>query len=298
MFHYSAYNLAISSDIPLPELPSAPAGNGVAVRLAEAAESVEPRPIDWSESPVHEARFHFSQVARFTVRGGSEVLITPDPRGDASLFRLYVQGMMLASVLYQRGCFVLHASVIEVDGAAIAIMGPIGAGKSTFASAFHARGHRILADDNAALELDGSELPVVRPAFPSLKVYPEVARSLGHDGRFLQPMHSSQIKQALSVADAFSPAPLPLATMYVLDREAPPGVSPVSPIEAITELIRQSVPTRWSVSGTPCHLKMCAALARRVPIFRVRTFTELSEIPIIAEQMERHALRPAALCTA
>jgi len=298
MFYYSAYNFTITSDIPLPELPCASSGEDLRISLAPAAPApVPPRSIDWHESPAHEAFFYFPRVAQFQIRDGSEIGITPDPNADPSIFHLYIQGMMLASALHQRGYFVLHASVIDVEGPAIAIMGPIGAGKSTFASAFHARGYRILADDNAAIDLEET-VPRVLPAFPSLKVYPEVAGSLGHSSLSLRRMHQSQIKQALSVAGAFSTQPLPLAIIYLLDRDAAPGIARVSPIDAITELIRHSVPTRWGVAGNPRHLKMCASLARRVPIFRVRTFTELAEIPAIAAQMERHSSKTEPVCTA
>ncbi|HLK51575.1 MAG TPA: hypothetical protein VKT49_25720 [Bryobacteraceae bacterium] len=286
MFHYSAYNLAIASEIRLPELPLGPPGDDLQLRLAAAEGPVEPQPIQWRE-PVGEAFFSFPRVGRFLVRAGREVIITPDPDSDPTLFPLYVQGMMLASALYQRGLFVLHASVIDFDGSAVALMGPIGAGKSTFASAFHARGHRLLADDNAALASDHGVLQVL-PAFPSLKVYPEVARSLGHRSLTLKPMHHSQIKQAQSVAHAFSRTPRPLQAIYVLDREAPPAISGLTPIESITELIRHSVPTRWAVKGSPCHLKMCASMAQRIPMFRVRTFQDIAEIGPIAAQIERH----------
>ncbi len=291
MFHYSAYNLAIASEIRLPELPVGLAQEGLNIRLAAAKEPIEARPIDWRETPVKEAHFQFGGVAQFLVRDGREVIITPDPGADQSIFRLYVQGMMLASALYQRGYFVLHSSVIDIEGSGVALMGPIGAGKSTFASALHARGHRILADDNAALEMNGAG-PRVLPAFPSLKVYPKVAESLGHRRLALTPMHHTQAKHALSVADAFCDVPRPLEAIYVLDREASPEIARLSPIESITELIRHSVPTRWGVKGNPCHLKMCGRLAQQVPMFRIRTFTELSEIASIAERIENHtALR-------
>ena len=286
MFHYSAFNLAIASEIRLPELPSGPPGADLQIRLAPTDGPVEPQPIQWRES-IAEVSFSFPRVGRFLVRAGREVTITPDPDSDPAIFPLYVQGMMLASALYQRGLFVLHASVIDFNGSAVALMGPIGAGKSTFASAFHARGHGLLADDNAALAIDRSVLQVL-PAFPSLKVYPEVARSLGHRALTLTPMHHSQVKQAQSVTSAFSRSPRPLQAICVLDRDAPPTISSLAPIESITELIRHSVPTRWGVSGSPCHLKMCASLAQRIPIFRVRTFHEIAEIAQIAEQIEHH----------
>jgi hypothetical protein len=290
MFHYSAYNLSIRSEIYLPELPPASPANGLEARLAPADGDIKPRAIEWWEEPGRDACFSFPGVGRFFVRAGSEIIITPDSQADHSIFHLYVQGMMIASALYQRDYFVLHASVIDLYGRAIALMGPIGAGKSTFASTFLARGHGILADDNAALESATGTLRVL-PAFPSLKVYPEVARSLGHSDLVLKPMHPSQAKQAQPLNGGFSLSPLPLAAIYVLDREADRTVSELSTVESMTELIRHSVPTRWGVSGNARHLKMCASLAREVRIFRVRTFSALSEIAGIADRIELHANR-------
>ena len=201
---------------------------------------------------------------------------------------------MLASVMYQRGYFVLHASVVRVDGQAIAFMGPIGAGKSTFASALRARGHHILADDNAAIALNGA-VPQVLPAFPNLKIYPDVAASLGYGMAELRPMHCSQVKQAQSVANGFWKTQLPLRCIYVLDRDACSPISPPLPFVAtMTELIRHSVPTRWSVPGNAGHLKTCAQLARAIPVFTLRTFSCLEDIPRIANAVEQHATRPAA----
>ncbi len=289
VFHYAAYNLGIRSEIPLPELAPAGAGNDFEIRLVQPDGLIEERRIEWSDGPPCEARFSYPGVARFIVREGQEIGIAPDPRGDPAIYRLYVQGMMLAAALYQRGYFVLHASVVDLRGRAIAFMGHVGAGKSTFASAFRARGFKILADDNAAIQLEGPP-PLVMPAFPSLKVYPEVARSLGFEPSLLQPMHRSQIKEAQSVRDAFSSAPLPLDAIYLLDREADEG-SPqrISAVEVMTELIRHSVPTRWSVHGSARHLRFCALLAKMTPVFRVRTFQRLEEIQPIAGRIEKHA---------
>ena len=293
VFQYAAYNLGIRSDIPLPEL--APGGGreeDLEIRLDPPDGAIEKRGIEWKDGPPGEACFSYPRVARFVVRGGREVRITPDPRGDPAIYRLYVQGMMLAAALYQRGYFVLHSSVVNLGGRAIAFMGRVGAGKSTFAAAFRARGHKMVADDNAALELDGPRPPRVLPAFPSLKVYPEVARSLGFERDSLQPMHRSQIKEAQSVREAFSSAPLPLDGIYLLDREADDGPPrPILAIESITELIRHSVPTRWSVRGDARHLRLCARLAKTMPVFRVRTFQTLDEIQPIAAAIEKHAAR-------
>ncbi len=278
-FHYAAYHLAIRSEIALPELAESSHGGDFEIRLAPSAEPVERRAIDWREEPA-EARFDYPGLARFTLRAGREMLIAPDPRGDATLLHLYVEGMMLAAALYQRGRFVLHASVVDLGGRAIAFMGLVGAGKSTLAAAFHSKGYRILADDNAVLDLDAGP-PRVLPAFPSLKIYPAVARSLGMDAGSLRPMHASQVKQAHRLAAGFSAAPLPLAAVYVLDRAAQRPPQRMSPVAGLTEIIRHSVPTRWAVAGNARHLRLCARLAGMVPIFHTRTFRELDQIPEI-----------------
>jgi hypothetical protein len=285
-FRCGAYDLVIRSEIALPELPEAGGACDFEIRLAPPA-AVDSRSIEWREEPA-EAVFDYPQLARFTVRAGRELVITPDPRGDPTIFHLYVQGMMLAAAVYQRGRFVLHASVVEVGDQAIAFTGVVGAGKSTFATAFLALGHRILADDNAAIDLEGESARVL-PAFPNLKIYPEVARSLGVDAGALRPMHASQVKQAHAVGGGFSAAPLPLAGIYVLDRAAEGGPRRLPAIASVTELIRHSVPTRWGVAGSASHLRMCARLARLVPLYRVGTFRDLSQIRDIAGEVERHA---------
>jgi hypothetical protein len=293
MHYYFAYNLRIQSEIILPELPTGAAGADLAITVERPGCPIETRSIEFSETGGNVAVFSFPGVARFTMRGGCELKITPDPRADESIFGLYVQGMMLASAMQQRGFFVLHASVVRVGEQAVAFMGPIGAGKSTLASAFKARGHRILADDNAAIDL-ARRPPEVLPAFPNLKIYPEVAESLGYRRFTLRPMHASQMKQAQPVTGGFWPTPLPLGCVYLLDREAHPSVgSSLPPVQAIMELVRHSVPTRWAVAGNGRHLQMCGQLAKTVPIFPVRTFTSLEEIPGIAEVIEQHALRLA-----
>jgi hypothetical protein len=291
MYYYLAYNLHIQSEIALPELPPAPPGSDLTITVAPPQSVPESRSIEFVDAAGTEAVFSFPGVARFTMRAGSQLVITPDLQADESIFGLFVQGMILACALHQRGFFVLHASVVSLAGRAVAFMGPTGAGKSTFASALCSRGHGILADDNAAIDL-AAPAPGVLPAFPNLKIYPDVAASLGYRRSALRPMHVSQVKQAQPVASGFWPTPLPLSCIYLLDRDAAPSISDrLPPVQAITELIRHSAPTRWGVPGDARHLQMCAQLARIIPIFPVRTFAALEEIPRIANDIEEHALR-------
>ncbi|HLK67786.1 MAG TPA: hypothetical protein VKU19_30350 [Bryobacteraceae bacterium] len=286
MFCYSAYNLGIGSEIALSELPLGDSGRDVEVTLMPPGGVVNNRSIQWDDGPPFHAHFAFPKAGKFVVREGRRILITPEPDVDPEYLRMYVQGMMLAAVLHQRGLFVLHSSVVNLNGRAIALIGPVGAGKSSMASAFYARGCPVIADDNAAIEWTGNS-PLVLSAFPVLKVYPDVAASLGHDREALSVIHATQRKQAQEVRRSFSTAPVALAGICVLDREAPSdAMQRLSPVESITELIRHSVPARWGVKANGEHLRMCGRLAATVPMYRIRTFTDLNEIPRMVAQIE------------
>lgn len=287
VLYYSAYSLRIGSEIPLLELPPAEGGGDVDIRLRPAKPLGGGQSIDWKSGPRSQARFCYPRAGKFQVSDGRQVIVTPEPGAESSLLRLYVQGMMLAALLHQRGRFVLHSSIVSRDGRAIAFLGPVGIGKSTIASGMHARGFAVVADDNAAIDMQASP-PAVLPGFPSLKVYPDIAAALGYDRTSLRPMHDSQIKHAQPVTNGFSDAPVALDTIYVLDREAGPEISRLSSVETVTELIRHSVPTRWGVTGDGAHLKMCTTLASRVPAFRARTFAALNEIRDVLDRIQGH----------
>jgi hypothetical protein len=297
-YRYRAYGLAIRSRIPLPEFCSVKTGPpfmaDVSVIIGNGddwIQDVRERESFWSVLP-HEARFWFHGVGGFLVRDGAVIVVTPEPDVDDALLRLYIEGMMMACVLQQRGYYVLHASVIQIEDHAIAFLGHVGAGKSTLAAALHARGHAVVSDDNAAIDLATDDL-LVTPAFPSVKVYPAIAASLGYEEHSLRVMHTSQVKRAGSVSRAFPKEPVPLRQIYVLDRNGEDTASGefrrLTPAEATLELILNSVPTRWRQPGDALHLKRCGELSRRIPISRVRSFQTLEEIPELARRIEQHS---------
>ena len=80
-------------------------------------------------------------------RSGTHIWMPGSP-GDRFEFLL---SFVLAFVLRLRGIVCLHASVVAVREQAIALAGPPGAGKSTFAVALGKRGSLVLTDDVAAV---------------------------------------------------------------------------------------------------------------------------------------------------
>jgi hypothetical protein len=182
---------------------------------------------------------------------------------------------------------VLHASVVEVNGEAIGFLGHIGAGKSSLAAAFYSLGHRLVADDNAAIQIiDGQ--PIVTPGYPSVKLFPEIANSLGFCQSELHALHPSQNKFAGTVKKGFSQTPLLLRRIYILGRSYDPGITRLSQLEAVVELIRNSVPVRWSHQGDARQLEQCGEIGRQVPVFAVKTFNDLASLAQVAGMVRQH----------
>jgi hypothetical protein len=288
---YSAYGLTVRSEIPLDEFPAA-------VEEREDVSVVHGATPDWAarfedraeaiEIAAGEARFWFANIGAFAVTDGNRITAYPRAGVQDELLRLYVEGMLLAMILHQRGMCVLHASVVEIEGEAVALMGHVGAGKSSLAGALYARGHRVLADDNAAI-LTSTGHPSVTPAFPYVKLFPAIASSLGFHNGSLRTLHASQPKMAGAVGKGFTTAPSPLSRIYLLSRNHQPEIRQLSPLETTLELIRNAVPTRWGHAGDGRQLHRCGAVGRQVPMFTLRTFTDLGGIPEVARTLEQHS---------
>lgn len=289
MHTYFAYGLCISSEIPLLEFPPHHGSANVFVRyVPEPTGRPVPAERDYDvEIDQGRARFWFRDAGEFLVLDGRSILVHPAPGADEGLLRLYIEGMIMAMLLYQRGASVLHASVVKIGARAVAFAGHVGAGKSSLAAAMHARGHAVISDDNAAVHIAGGRA-VVNPAYPYVKLFPAIAELLGFGNDDVRALHESQKKIAGIVRGGFSSRPLQLERLYCLGRQHPSEIRPVSASQLILELLRNSVPTRWGCRGDREHLQRCGDVARAIKAFTVRTFDTLESLPELAERIEMH----------
>jgi hypothetical protein len=268
MFAYRAYGLGIHCDFELPEFVAGAGDCDVAIRLDPAPAPpealIDESSVDFTE---RETTLSFKRAGVFRVRDGREVVINAAPGADQSLLRLYLVGKVLATLLYQRGLLVLHGSAVEVDGQAVCFMGVSCFGKSSIAATLHRAGHKIVADDITAVDLRGS-LPLALPAFPQLKLDPEVANALGYTAESLVPLHSLETRLGLRVADSFTTTAVPLGLVYLLGSDSV-ARQPLTAQTVLVELIRNSFPTRLHQSGGAPHLLQCSQLAKQVATARL-----------------------------
>ncbi len=273
--------------MPLPELVETRIQADVVIRWGE----IDPPPGDSSDKESsffanrEEVCLFWRDIGAFLIRGGNEIVVDPAPKVGQQVLRLFLLGRVLGTLLHQRGLFVLHASAVAVNGSAIAFMGGKGWGKSTLAGAMYENGHSIVADDVVAIEVDSSGMARVLPGFPQLKLWPEAAAFLGHSVTALPRLHPDYEKRSRVAARGFSPAALPLKTIYVLDEGGQLEVTTLSPKEAFLELVRHSYAAKiLEATGTASqHFGRCAELVRSVSIRRLKRTSLLQELPEVAK---------------
>lgn len=163
----------------------------------------------------------------------------------------------LASAAAADDCTVLSAAAVDIDGLAVAIVGPGSAGKTTIALAMAHRGHGYVADDVVAVDSDGLVAPFPRPA----SVRAAEAWRLG----LRVPRGPFEREYPVPVggwARLAGPAPLRLIAL-VTRSSHDTGLRPCRPADALMRLANQSL-------RVP-HLqremfRRTDALVRRVPV--------------------------------
>ena len=297
--HYTAYGVALDSEVDLPELRTRPYVEGSEPDLSIRLCAVPPLPNEDGHAFIHsemdgEHRFFSRAEGRFVYRAGREILLDPVPEMGPSALRLYILGAGLNIALFQRGLWVFHASVVCIEGNAVAFLGHPHAGKTTMAATLHRRGHTLLSDDVLAIRMteDG---PLALPGFPRFKLWPDSAEALGVEAETLPRIKEDMDKRSCAVARRFREEPAPLVRMYTLGEGPAPEIALLNPRQAHLELIPYWDLSKFGAAflqgrrlGT-CFLQ-CGELARRVPVSMLTRTTDLADLPRLADLVENDAV--------
>jgi hypothetical protein len=296
---YLVAGLTVSSEFLLPEL--LPHSLGDASPDVEIRYGSVPDSLPGAIQPMREAQItpdavllEIPGVGRFHVSEGNQIRVQPDPETKAEDLRLFLLGSAFGAIYFQRGYFPLHASVVVIDGGAVAFSGDPGAGKSTLAAWLNAQGYPLLCDDVCVLRFTDDQQPMAYPAFPRLKLWTDALSAFDVDPSELQRDYSRADKYHLSASGEFQVEPAPLRHINLLkfsDDPAAPRIEDINPAHAVP-LLRDNTYRFQYISAlglTRNHFLDCVKLARNTPthfLVRPRQLSAMAECQhLIEEQM-------------
>jgi len=204
----------------------------------------------------------------------------------------WLVGTVLALWLERKGIPVMHASAVVVEDGAVAFLASNTAGKSSLAAALMQCGYPLLIDDALPIAR-GDHTFLGQPGYPQMRLWPDQAEHFLVHFEDLELVHPEASKRTVSVGPeglgAFCDVPQPLRCFYILSRRDPEEagtaveITPVSPRDALIELVRYSFSTRLltALGLQPRRLNDLAQIAGQVPMRRIRYPSGLEHLPRI-----------------
>ena len=289
-YRYTAFGLGIASALRLPELLPGDGSADVEIHRSESISRSALPPEETAGTLVapNEWRLTYDDVGVLTVRDGRTIELVPVRGASSRVVRLTVLGPAMAVLLHQRGFLVVHASVVEIGGRAVAFLGESGSGKSTLAAALHGRGHRLVADDVAAMRI-GPDGPEVYAGFPQFKLWPDALTALGHDAALHRRVEPGLEKRARPLSEGFADRMvLPLAQFHVIEEGPSVELTLLGLQDGFLALVRHAygVQRLDGVSGVD-HFQVRSEIVRRVPGCRLSRPWDLDMLATVVERIER-----------
>ena len=269
---YTAFGLTISSCIALPELLKGAGSPDVRIAygaVPEALAGAVRKGVRYEAAP-GKLLLIVDGVARFLVREGKEIVVERHTDVHDDDIRLFLLGSVFGALLHQRGVLALSASAVDIGTGGVVFLGKHGVGKSTLAAAFHANGYSVLADDLCAVSFREDGVPMVIPAFPQVKLWPDALERLSLDATLLPRVRPALEKRALPLEEGFAAKPRPLTRLYVLEgsNNATLRLTPVPGIARFKTLMLLTYRSQFleGLGVGASHFKCVASLAMRFPM--------------------------------
>lgn len=288
---YSAYNLTIQSELPLP-LPQCQFSEhpDIIITLGETEEPEHlSRTYDgvWYAHGENSLFLKWDRIGSYLIREGKWIVISQShaPRTMSPVVPLL--GTVMAIAMHQRGMTSLHGSSVLVDGAAIIFLGEKGEGKSTIAGYFQKQGHSLLSDDVCAIDMQRQESPTIYPSFSKIKLWPDAMQYLEYSPEKHEKVHPSFEKRNISLNNGFTYSPSPVADIFVLTTSPEVTLEPLIGHQAIPVLIPHLIINRFP-EQQPAELTrdiffQLIKLLKNVPLYRLGRPRDISLLPIVAE---------------
>lgn len=218
---YSLYGVTVSlpfACFTLPELSgeTVPDITVVEGRVPRRLEAPGATGENWEASPGRYLLRGGRRAGRFLVEGGERITLERNPAAEDAMLAGHFLAAVIAALMRQRGCLVLHANTLALEGRGIAISGTTGAGKSTTLSALLAGGATMVSDDVTVVRRGESGRIEALPGIPKLNLCEDAALALGQDVVALPRSPLRRIKVVATHRGPMATGPVPLHTLYQL----------------------------------------------------------------------------------
>ena len=213
MYKYSLYGLTIESEVELFQLVTADENSpvDVSIRLGSVSDEV----LKYLEEKKvvnrrYEIGFNYScfhnKGGYYVIRDGKEIVFEMKEGYDIKIVSSWILGFCFAMLLLQRQTLAVHCSAVTDGKRTILISGEPGAGKSTLTRRFLEKGYKLMADDVAAVKIEGDNA-VVYPGFPYQKLVRNEVESRNLDISKLIYINEDKDKFLVPVEDDFESEP-------------------------------------------------------------------------------------------
>lgn len=270
-YSYRICDLALASNIPLPELIPAtllavdcqfellPPGNSLPGNFSwfhhwTIEQDPETTEQDKEEEGGKEAWAHFARtndgyLLRFPSCGDfllsadmAQIQCRPLPRIPEATVRHLLLDNVIPLVLSRREPIVLHASAVLTTHGVIAFAGKSGLGKSTLAASLAQRGCALVSDDCLVLRAEQRNWTAL-PSYPGVRLWPSTAEELLREDTLTADVAHYTLKRRVSDTDLlpFAKNPAPIRKLFFLaDESSAVSIQRLLPRRAFMSLIKSA----------------------------------------------------------
>lgn len=215
--------------------------------------------------------FSIIDVGGFHIINGNKIIVEPYMNCDYNALKVYLLGRAFASIMLQKQILCLQGGAIDIKGKGIIIMGESCAGKSTLLEALKRKGHKIIADDLASIDL--GESIEINPAYPVQRLCKDSVLDIEISDEY--PVFNFIKEKCLIPMDlkSFQDKKTRLASIVFLKQGKVENIK----FEEVTggEKIQHLLNTvfRYSVLKDigiyPAYFKKCVKVAKEIPMYKL-----------------------------